>query len=55
LSFLFYDFYVIYRDFSKISAKIKKKKKVNHFQNQVNDVMCTVLKIEGFILSGFRV
>jgi len=46
---------VIYCDFSKISAKINKKEKVNRFQNQVKDIMCMVLKVEGCILSGFRV
>jgi len=42
---------VIYCDFSKISAKINKKKKVNRFQNQIKDVMCTVLKVEGCFCS----
>ena len=55
LSFLFYDFYVIYCDFLKISAKINKKKKVNRFQNQIKDVMRTVSKVKGCILSGFKV
>jgi hypothetical protein len=32
--------------FQKKTAKINKKKKQNRFQNQVRDVMCTVLKVE---------
>jgi len=46
---------VIYYDFSKHSAKINKKKKIKPLSNQIVDVMCTVLKIEGCILSDFRV
>jgi len=39
----------------KKSAEINKRKKTNRFQNQVRDVMCTILKVEGCILSGFKV
>jgi len=54
IEFSIYDFYVIYCNFSKNSAKINKKRQ-NRFQNQVKDVMCTDLKVKGCILSGFRV
>jgi len=55
LSFLFYDFYVIYCDFSKNSTEINKKKKTKPLSKPGRDVMCTVLKVEGCILSDFRV
>ena len=56
LSFLFYDFYVIYYDFSKKkSTKINKKKKVKPLSKPGQGCNVHGLKVEGCILSGFRV
>jgi len=56
LSFLFYDFYVIYCDFSKKkSAKINKKKKVKPLSKPSQGCNVYSLKVEGCILSGFKV
>jgi hypothetical protein len=55
LSFLFYDFYVIYCDFSKNSAKINKKKKVKPLSKPGQGCNVHSLKVEGCILSGFKV
>jgi hypothetical protein len=48
---------VIYYDFSKIQSKLIKKDKIafKTAYNQVMDVTCMILKIEGYILYSFKV
>jgi len=48
-------FYVIYCDFSKKSAKINKKKKVKPLLKPGQGCNVHGLKVEGCILSDFRV
>jgi hypothetical protein len=46
---------VIYYDFSKKLSEINKNKRTKPLLKQVRDVICTVLKVEGCILSDFGV
>ena len=62
MDFLFYDFFVIYYDFSKIQLKFFKKEKdktmftvANSLQNRSREVKCTVWKVEGAEIPGFIV
>jgi hypothetical protein len=57
LDFPFYDFSVIYYDFSKILAEINKKDKTDFktAYNSAREVRWMVLKVEGGVLPDFRV
>ena len=62
MDFIFYDFFVIYYDFSKIQLIFFKKEKdkatvtvANSLQNRSREVKCTVWKVEGGEIPGFIV
>ena len=62
MDFLFYDFFVIYYDFSKIQLNFFKKEKdkttvtvANSLQNRSREVKCTVWKVEGGEVPGYVV
>jgi hypothetical protein len=55
LDFLFYNFFVIYYDFSKINKKEKDKTIFKTAYNWASEVKCMVSKVERGGLSGFGV
>jgi hypothetical protein len=55
LNFLFYDFSIIFNNLIKINLKKKDKIFFKTAYNTTSEVRWTILKVEGDVLSGFRV